>query len=236
MQVGLGTSGCCIQFVAGTELSTTFVNFGDQKLPVELFAPAGTGRHPVVCALHGSGGLNDTGALRVGELLAHQGFCVVVPHYFAATGTRWAEAPTIWREFPTWMRAVSHCLDFAAGLPNADRGRIGLIGFSLGAYLALALGTQQPRVKAIVDFFGGLTEHFVKGLIQMPPVLILHGEADVVVPVSEAHKLAHTLQERGIPYEMKIYKQAGHGFHGFDMMDAGQRTYCFLKKHLGNGH
>jgi carboxymethylenebutenolidase len=70
----------------------------------------------------------------------------------------------------------------------------------------------------------------------MPPVLILHGEADVVVPVSEAHKLAHTLQERGIPYEMKIYKQAGHGFHGFDMMDAGQRTYCFLKKHLGNGH
>ena len=212
-----------------------FSNFGGQKLPVELFAPAGAGRYPIVCALHGSGGLIDTEIRRAGELLAHQGFCVIVPHYFAATRRRWADAPAIWREFPTWMLAVSHCLDFAAELSSADGGRIGLVGFSLGAYLALALGSQQPRVKAVVDFFGGLTEFFVRGLTQMPPVLILHGEDDRVVPVSEAHKLAHVLQERGLLYEMKIYKQAGHDFHGFDMMDAGRRATGFLKKHLENG-
>lgn len=168
----------------------------------------------------------------MGELLARHGFCVMMPRYFAATGTRAADAPTIWREFPTWMRAVSHCLDFAAELPNADGGRIGLVGFSLGAYLALALGSRQPRVKAIVDFFGGLTEYFVRGLTHMPPVLILHGEADRVVPVSEAHKLAQTLQERGILHEIKIYRQAGHGFDGCDMIDATQRASGFLKKHL----
>jgi hypothetical protein len=30
-----------------------------------------------------------------------------------------------------------------------------------------------------------------------------------------------------------LYKAAGHGFRGFDMMDAGRRTYEFLKKNLG---
>jgi hypothetical protein len=27
-------------------------------------------------------------------------------------------------------------------------------------------------------------------------------------------------------------QNAGHGFSGLDMLDAGQRTYFFLKKHL----
>jgi dienelactone hydrolase len=215
-------------------MPTSLVDFGGMKLPVELLAPAGAGRYPIVCALHGSGGASNSEALSLGELLAGQGFCVMVPRYFAATGTRWADAPTIWREFPTWMRAVSACLDFATELPSADPERIGLIGFSLGAYLALALGSQQPRVKAIVDFCGGLTEYFVRGLTQMPPVLILHGEADPVVPISEAHKLAHALQERGLFHEMKIYQRAGHDFHGFDRIDASQRASSFLNRHLDN--
>jgi carboxymethylenebutenolidase len=212
------------------------VNFAGEKLPVELFAPEGAGRYPVVCVLHASAGANDAEALRLGESLARQGFCVMLPHYFAVTGTRCADAPAIWRHFPVWMRAVSQCLDFAVELPNAERECIGLAGFSLGAYLALALGSQQPRVKAVVDFFGGLTDYFVRGLTQMPPVLILHGEADRVVPVSEAYNLARTLQERGLGCEMKIYKQAGHGFRGADVVDAGQRACRFFKEHLDNGH
>lgn len=212
----------------------TFETFDEKRISVEVFTPEREGYFPVVCALHGSGGLNNTGALKIGELLAQQGFCVFVPHYFMATGTRWADPATIWREFPNWLRVVSDCLDFASKHPKADANRIGLIGFSLGAYLALALGTQQPRIRAIVDFFGGLTDYFVEGLANLAPVLILHGEADKTVPVSEAHKLARILAERDLPYEMKVYKNAGHGFHGFDMMDAGQRTYNFLKNHLKN--
>jgi hypothetical protein len=33
---------------------------------------------------------------------------------------------------------------------------------------------------------------------------------------------------------MKLYRNAGHGFHGLEMLDAGQRAYKFLKKHLAN--
>lgn len=216
-------------------MQTTFATFNGRQIPVDVFTPGAEGRFPIVCALHGSGGLHNTGALQVGELLASQGFCVFVPHYFAATDTQWADVTTIWREFPNWLRVVSDLLDFAEEHPKADPGRIGLIGFSLGAYLSLALGSQQQRIKAIVDFFGGLSDYFIERLTQLAPVLILHGEADKIVPVSEAHKVAQTIEQRGLPYEMKLYRNAGHGFHGLEMLDAGQRAYKFLKKHLANG-
>jgi len=216
-------------------LQTSFAAFNGKQIPVDVFTPDSAGRFPIVCALHGSGGLDNNGALQVGELLASRGFCVFVPHYFSATDTQWADVTTIWREFPNWLQVVSDSLDFAEKHPQADSGRIGLIGFSLGAYLSLALGSQQQRIKAIVDFFGGLSDYFIERLTQLAPVLILHGEADRVVPVSEAHKVAQTLEQRGLPYEMKLYRNAGHGFHGLEMLDAGQRAYKFLKKHLATG-
>ncbi len=200
---------------------------------MDVFTPAQTGRFPVVCALHGSGGLGSAGHLEFAQLLANQGYCVFVPHYFESTGTHWADNATIWREFPTWMQTISDGLDLAETNEKADGSRIGLVGFSLGAYLALSIGSQQKRVKAVVDFFGGMPDHFAERLNGMPPVLILHGEADNVVPVSEAHKIARLFDTRQIPYEMKLYKNAGHGFRGFDMMDAGQRTFLFLKRQLG---
>jgi carboxymethylenebutenolidase len=214
-------------------LQTTFTAFNGRQIPVDVFAPGAEGQFPIVCALHGSGGVHGTEALGIGELLASQGFCVFVPHYFAATDTQWADVTTIWREFPNWLRAVSDSLDFAEKHPRADSSQIGLIGFSLGAYLSLALGAQQRRIRAIVDFFGGLSDYFIERLTQLAPVLILHGEADRIVPVSEAYKVAQALEQRGLPYEMKLYQNAGHGFHGPEMLDAGQRTYKFLKRHLG---
>jgi len=177
--------------------------------------------------------MHNVGHLEFAQLLANQGFCVFVPHFFEATGTNWADNATIWREFPVWLGTISEALDFAQKHEAADPDRIGLVGFSLGAYLALSLGSQQPRIKAVVDFFGGIPDHFADRLERMPPVLILHGEADSTVPVTEAYRLSELLDQRKLPYEMKLYKNAGHGFRGFEMMEAGQRTYLFLKKQLG---
>jgi carboxymethylenebutenolidase len=207
-------------------------NSQSKQITIDYFMPKDSGHHPIVCTLHGSGGLANVGHLQFAQLLADRGFAVFVPHYFECTGTNWADDATIWREFPVWMQTISDALDFAERQAGADAERIGVVGFSLGAYLALSLATQQKRVKAVVDFFGGMPDHFAELLNGMPPVLILHGEADSVVPVTEAHKIARMLESRKLPFEMKLYKNAGHGFRGFDMMDAGQRTYFFLKKNL----
>lgn len=216
-------------------MKSQYISNGKQ-IAIDTFAPATPGKHPIVCALHGSGGLYNQSHLQFAQFMANQGFFVCVPHYFEATGTSWADEATIWREFPAWMKTISDALDHVSSHESADSERIGLVGFSLGAYLALSLGSQEPRIKAIVDFFGGMPDHFADKLQHIAPVLILHGEADYTVPVSEAHKIAELLKARSVSYEMKLYKNAGHGFHGFDMMDAGKRTYDFLKRTLSNGH
>lgn len=65
------------------------------------------------------------------------------------------------------------------------------------------------------------------------PVLILHGEADQTIPVEEAYQLQKLLQKKGIPYEIKIYPGAGHGFEDQSIwQDAGLRSLQFLQKYL----
>ena len=132
-----------------------------------------------------------------------------------------------------WMKIILQAIDHSVNQPDADPNRIGLIGFSLGAYLSLSLAVEEPWIKAVVDFFGGMPDHFAERLDHFPPVLILHGEKDAVVSVAEARKLASLLEARRLPSEMQLYSSAGHGFGPLDMMDAGRRTYLFLKKHLG---
>ena len=52
------------------------------------------------------------------------------------------------------------------------------------------------------------------------PTLILHGEDDAIIPVSEAHYLQKMLEDKKIPHEIKIYPGAGHGFDGEVWKDA----------------
>jgi len=177
--------------------------------------------------------MSSEGHLQFAQLLANQGFAVFVPHYFEPSGIGWASDAVIQREFPNWMRIVHEAISYASQRATADPGCVGLIGFSLGAYLALSLAVEDKRIKAVVDFFGGMPDYFAERLNGMPPVLILHGEQDRTVPITEAHKIASLLEERKLTYEMKLYRNSGHGFGTLDMMDAAKRTYFFLKKHLG---
>jgi len=129
------------------------------------------------------------------------------------------------------MRVVGDAITFASYNPSVDANRVGLLGFSLGGYLALSVASVDPRVKAVVEFFGGMPEE-LQGFTRMPAVLILHGKEDPIVPVSEATRLQQLLERAGTPYEMKLYPGAGHSFNGLQLLDAGQRAVKFLKKHL----
>lgn len=106
------------------------------------------------------------------------------------------------------------------------------MGFSLGAYLSLSIATLEPRVKAVVEYFGGLPSFFASQLRQMPPTLILHGEEDKLVSVSEANALEKLLKRNNVPYEIKTNPQQGHGFNGSAALDSLQRAFVFFEKNL----
>src|SRR5262249_35699978 len=157
---------------------------------------------------------------------------VLLPHYFDKTGTQFATHEDDTRYFATWMKAIADAIQFAGKQPNVDDQHIGLIGYSLGAYLSLSEGSVDPRVKAVVEYFGGLPEFFARESKSLPPTLILHGEADQLVPVKEAYALEALLKIKGVPYEMKIYPQQGHGFSGSAATDSMRRTVAFLDRNL----
>ncbi len=213
-----------------TQSELTFES-GGKPIRLDAYLPESTASLPAVIALHGAGG-DATGSGKFASLLAEQGFAVFVLHYFDRTGTEYADKPTIIRNFPIWMKTLWETVTFVEKQPAIDRERIALLGFSLGAYLSLANSSIDGRVKAVVEFFGGLPREMKLFMRRLCPTLILHGEADPTVPVEEAYNLQRLLEEKGIPYEIKIYPGEGHGFEGEIWRDAGLRTLYFLQKHL----
>lgn len=211
--------------------SQTSFAAGRRRITVDCFLPHTSGRQPALIVLHGSDGKHET-MQDPARWLATQGFAVYVPRYFERTGTGDAGPRTMRLLFPVWMRTIWRAVNYVTLQAQADAQRLALVGFSLGAYLALANATLDRRIRAVVDYFGGLPPHFRWLRRPLPPVLILHGEQDRSVPVEEAHKLERYLKASGTPYEMLIYADAGHGFDGAARHDAAHRTVAFLKRHL----
>lgn len=212
----------------------TFESDG-KRIRIDRFLPAthgGQQRLPAVVGLHGAGGSSE----RMAEpaiLLAAHGLAVYVLHYFDRTETiRADDKGTIVRHFFVWAKTVWNTIGFVAQQPEVDSNRIGLLGFSLGAYLALSVAAVDARVQVVVEFFGGMPKELKFFTRRLCPVLILHGDADQTVPVQEAFDLQKILEKKRIPYEMQIYPGIGHSFTAEIWKDAGARSLAFLQKHL----
>jgi carboxymethylenebutenolidase len=207
---------------------------GGHQVRVETYAPAGAGRHPSVILLHGADNVEPHAAAyrASAQELARNGYVTLLVHYFDATGTRSADEDSIARNFLDWMETAAQAVSFAAEKNNVQPDRIGLTGFSLGASLALSLASQDSRIGAVVEFYGTLPDLAAAFLKRMPPVLILHGAADALVPATEAYKLERLLESKGVPFEMKIYPGQGHGFTAAATADAATRAVAFFNRFL----
>jgi dienelactone hydrolase len=223
----------CVTAQSAGATQDSFVSSG-KTIVVEAFTPTASGRHPAVLLLYGATGLTSGAqALREdGQNLASNGFSAYLVHYFDATGGQTAGAlPVDPNRFRIWTQAVQDAISYLHRQPQVNGNRIGLVGFSLGAFLALWESSQDSRVKACVEYYGG-TGLFLGPPTRMPPTLILHGQKDTFVPVAEAYKLRDLLERQHAPYEIKIYSEEGHGFDGGDAADAWTRSLTFLQKNL----
>jgi len=199
---------------------------------VEIFNPKSCAPAPAVLMLHGAEGLCENPAIyRVtAAKLANAGYVAIIVSYFDRTGTV-PRAPGIGTnpsEFRAWVATVRDAISYASCLPQVDAGRIGLAGVSLGGYVAVAAAAVDNRVRAVVEVAGGVPSSYAAHLNDMPPVLIIHGECDETVPVSEAYKLARLLEARGGCVELAIYPGQGHLLRGEAQRDALRRTIAFL--------
>jgi carboxymethylenebutenolidase len=219
---------------SGLERQESF-NSGNKTIWVEWFGAAGAAeKAPAIVMLHGADGLTRAERYREGaRRIAAGGYHVALVRYLDRTGEKRASFGTIMRNFDPWLATVRDSVTWIARRPGVDPHRIGIVGISLGGTLGLAAAGQDPRVKALVEYFGPMPQGIVTAGAALPPTLILHGAADPVVPVANAHAIENLLRSQGTAHEVKIYPGQGHGFHGAAQDDADRRVAAFLQRHLG---
>ncbi len=97
------------------------------------------------------------------------------------------------------------------GLSDAD---VALVGFSQGTMMALHVGLRRrERLLAIVGYSGALAgpEHLKGQLTHKPPVLLLHGDRDEVIPIHMLFLALQGLTEAEVGAEFHIAAGLGHG-------------------------
>ncbi len=92
--------------------------------------------------------------------------------------------------------------------------RLALIGFSQGTMMALHVALRRARAcAAVIGYSGALVgPELLAGEIESrPPVLLVHGDADEVVPFSSMAAAQQALQENGLLVHGEVRPGLGHG-------------------------
>lgn len=67
------------------------------------------------------------------------------------------------------------------------------------------------------------------------PFLIMHGDKDNTVPLSQSRALAEALKKAGVEIQFRVMEGNGHGGPGFNTRESRKLIEDFFAKHLGKG-
>ncbi len=115
--------------------------------------------------------------------------------------------------------------------------RLALAGFSQGAATALYAGLRrQTQIAGIVAFSGALLrgEGLERDIRSKPPVLLVHGMADDVVPFQSMIDAKATLEAVGVPVTVVARPGLGHAVDDAGIALAGEFLCDALKAPRGD--
>jgi len=218
------------------DLDVSYPTDGTFQGKLDVYARKSSNPGPVIIWWHGSNADKEYMRWLIPPLL-ELGFHVVVPQgpdSPASPSLRTANREA--RRIPAGRCVLRWTNEHAADY-RFDVNRIVVAGVSLGGYTALmsALidsragfdqpcpGQSEPRVAAIVDFFGPIrlpdgTEGdslriqpltYVRK--DQPPVFVAHGDADPQVPYAHSVELSQALERAGIAHEFLTIPGGKHG-------------------------
>lgn len=107
---------------------------------------------------------------------------------------------------------------------------LALVGFSQGTMMALHVGLRRAvRPAAIVGYSGMLVvpenvdpDKFAAEIISRPPVLLVHGDQDELIPVQALMHAAQGLGSLEMPVEWHISPGIGHGIDQEGLRHGGE--------------
>ncbi len=122
-------------------------------------------------------------------------------------------------------------LDEALAARGLDASQLALIGFSQGTMMSLYVGPRRAEALAgIIGYSGALigADTLAQDIRSRPPVLLVHGDADEIVPPQAFPLAVKGLKAAGVAVEELICPGVGHSID-----EAGlRRGGAFLRRVL----
>jgi phospholipase/carboxylesterase len=125
--------------------------------------------------------------------------------------------------------AIDDFLDGELKRLGLDDSKLALVGFSQGSMLALHVGLRRPRAPAAIVGFSGLLigpEHLGEATARdargvPPPVLLIHGDQDPLIPFEAMFMAAEVLAQASIPTQWHLSLGIGHGIDAGGLRHGG---------------
>ncbi len=210
----------------GTRQLLTLVD--GEQVPAILLIPASARAVPAALLLHGYTSRKERMAESLGVALLRQGVAslsVDLPlHGEREGGLEGMSVRNPFELVQRWrlaMREVGMALRYLAAHPASDRERLGLVGYSLGSYLAVMAAAQQSLARVLCLAAGGdlPTEMPFAALLRTVvdptravtklggrPLLMINGRGDRTIRPAQAERLFAAAAE---PKTMRWYP-GGH--------------------------
>lgn len=208
--------------------SVETLTFDSRGKPIRaaLYTPARPNGAAVVF-LHGSGGIGPAN-LTLAEAFATEGFKVLVPAYYDAAaddGVRPEPVMDAWRAVGSdavgWM--------IASGI---DRRRVGIMGYSLGSYVAVDGALGNSRAAAAIGVAGGWDVYVPRPPRRRIPVLVIQSENDTHVSPESTRRWVEFLRQADVPVRLQVVPGAGHLYTPAQWTEAQRLASDFLQRTL----
>jgi phospholipase/carboxylesterase len=119
---------------------------------------------------------------------------------------------------------------------NLPPSALALVGFSQGTMMALHVGLRRAVVPVAIVGYSGLlavppdanAEKFAAEITSRPPVLLVHGDQDDLIPAQALFHAASGLASLGVPVEWHLSAGIGHGIDQEGLRHGGE----FLARRL----
>ena len=114
---------------------------------------------------------------------------------------------------------------------------LALVGFSQGTMMSLHVGLRRAAAPAAIVGYSGMLvvpedvdpDAFMAGIVSKPPVLLIHGDQDELIPVQALLHASQSLAAMDIPVQWHISPGVGHGIDQEGLRHGGE----FLRKTFG---
>jgi phospholipase/carboxylesterase len=115
---------------------------------------------------------------------------------------------------------------------------LALVGFSQGTMMSLHVGLRRAVPPAAIVGYSGMLvmpedsepERFAAEIRSRPPILLVHGDQDQLIPVEALFHAAQSLAALDVPTEWHISSGVGHGIDQEGLRQGGEFLARFLKR------